>query len=417
MSNYTSSSGKNTIVEDNRSELDEIVRRGAQQMLQAALEAEVEEYVEKCKNNLDNNGERLVTRNGRKEERSILSGAGKLDVKQPRVNDRRNGSHFTSSILPPYMRRTPSLDNLIPALYLKGVSTGQFPEALESILGADAAGLSANTVTRLKEQWENEHQEWMIRDLSDRRYVYWWADGIHFNVRLEDERTCMLVLMGTLEDGRKELIGLIDGYRESKLSWQDMFRDLKARGLKDGPELAVGDGALGFWAALREEFGNTREQRCWVHKTSNILDKMPKGVQPRAKQRIHDMYRAATKKEALKAYDEFIALYEAKYPKACHCLAEDKEVLFQFYDFPAEHWQHIRTTNPIESTFATVRHRSRRTKGCGTRTATLAMTYKLAKEAQQHWRRINGYRLIHKVIKGIRFVDGVETEKEQEKAA
>jgi len=414
MTKGTCPSTESRIAEESRFDLDEIVRLGAQRMLQAALEAEVAEYIERHQEVLDSGGKRVVTRNGRSRERSILSGAGRLQVQQPRVHDRRSDHHFSSAILPSYMRRTPSLDNLIPALYLKGVSTGQFPEALEAILGPDAAGLSANTVTRLKQQWEDDYKVWATRDLSKKRYVYLWADGIHFNVRLEEERTCMLVIIGTLKDGRKELVGLIDGYRESKISWQDLLRGLKARGLKKAPKLAVGDGALGFWAALREEFPETCEQRCWVHKTANILDKMPKGVQPRAKQRIHDMYLAETKQEALKAYDEFIALYGAKYPRACNCLIEDKDVLFQFYDFPAEHWQHIRTTNPIESTFATVRHRTRRTKGCGTRTATLTMTYKMAMEAEKHWRRINGYEMIIKIFQGIKFVDGLEVTRETE---
>jgi transposase-like protein len=377
-------------------------------MLLSALEAEVEDYVKRHAEQVDEEGRRLVVRNGRMPERTVLTGAGGLAVAQPRVHDRREGQRFSSSILPPYMRRSPSLEALIPALYLKGVSTGDFSEALEAILGPDAAGLSANTVTRLKQDWAAEYEEWSRRDLRDKRYVYWWADGIHFNVRLKEDRTCILVLMGALEDGTKELIAVVDGYRESELSWRDLMLDLKRRGLKEGPKLAVGDGALGFWAALREEFGDTREQRCWVHKTANILDKMPKGLQPRAKQRIHDMYMAETKEQALVAYEQFIALYESKYPKACQCLEKDQEVLLAFYDFPAEHWRHIRTTNPIESTFATVRHRTRRTKGCGTRAATLAMVYKLTREAEKHWRRMNGHKLIVKIFEGIKFKDGIE---------
>jgi len=397
-------------VAESRSFLDEIVRAGAQRMLQVALQAEVTDYVERHADLVDSAGHRLVVRNGHMPERELLSGAGRLGVRQPRVHDSRPGRKFRSRILPPYMRRTPTLDNLIPALYLKGVSTGQFGEALEAILGPNAAGLSAGTVTRLTQQWHEEYRRWSGLDLSSKRYVYWWADGIHFNVRLEDERTCMLVIIGTVADGRKELVGLVDGYRESKLSWTDLLRGLKRRGLKEAPKLAVADGALGFWAAMREEFPQTREQRCWVHKTANILDKMPKSVQPRAKDRIHDMYLAPTKADAEEAYEAFLELYAAKYPKACACLSEDRDVLFAFYDFPAEHWQHIRSTNAIESTFATVRHRTRRTKGCGSRTATLAMVYKLSIEAQRHWRRINGYRLIAKVFEGVRFVDGEEVE-------
>jgi transposase-like protein len=290
---------------------------------------------------------------------------------------------------------------------LKGVSTGDFSEALEAILGPQAAGLSATNIVRLKEVWRQEYEQWRTRDLSKKRYVYVWADGIHFNVRLDDERTCILVLIGATQDGQKEILAVHDGYRESKLSWQEMLRDLKARGLSHMPALAVGDGGLGFWAGLREEWPAAREQRCWVHKTANILDKMPRGIQSKAKRRIHDMYLAATKEQALKAYDEFLDLYEAKFPKACACLRDDKEVLFTFYDFPAEHWIHIRTTNPIESTFASVRHRTRRTKGCGSRTATLSMVFKLAIEAERHWRRLNKPQLILKLIEGVRFVDGI----------
>jgi putative transposase len=390
------------------SALDDIVREGARRMLQTALEAEVADYITRHADLVDGNGHRLVVRNGHHGEREVLTGAGSLAVQQPRANDKRPDHRFTSNILPPYMRKSPKLEALIPALYLKGISTGQFAEALEAILGPNAAGLSATTVTRLLKQWQKDYSDWNGRDLSDREYVYWWADGIHFNVRLEEERTCILVLMGTLEDGRKELIGIVDGFRESKLSWQDLLRDLKARGLKQGAKLAAGDGALGFWAALGEEFPETREQRCWVHKTANILDKMPKRTQPRAKERIHGMYLAETKADALAAFNEFLELYQAKFPKACECLTKDQDVLFAFYDFPAEHWQHIRTTNPIESTFATVRHRTKRTKGNATRAATLAMVFQLCREAEKHWRRLNGYKLIPKVMKGVVFIDGIE---------
>jgi len=272
-----------------------------------------------------------------------------LAIKQPRVEDRREDHRFTSAILPPYLRRTPSVDALIPALYLKGVSTGDFTEALEAILGENASGLSATNIVRLKQGWEEEYKEWSRRDLSGKRYVYWWADGIYFNVRLEDDRTCMLVLMGTLADGTKELIAVLDGFRESKDSWKELMRDLSRRGLKHGRELAAGDGALGFWAALREMFPWAREQRCWVHKTANVLDKMPKSVQTKAKSMLHEMYLSPTRKEALAAFDTFIETFGAKYPKACECLTKDKDVLFTFYGFPAEHWQHIRSTNPIHN--------------------------------------------------------------------
>jgi len=316
------------------------------------------------------------------------------------VHDRRPGERFTSRILPPYMRRAASIDALIPALYLRGVSTGDFQEALELILGRDAVGLSATNVVRLKDIWKQEYGEWSRRDLKGKHYVY-------FNVRLDDDRTCILVPMGATEEGKKELLAVHDGYRESKLSWQELLRDLRGRGLESLPAVAVGDGALGFWSALAEEYPTVREQRCWVHKTANILDKMPKGVQSRAKKRIQDMYMAETRDEAERAYDEFLSLYEAKYPGACGCLRKDKDVLFTFYDFPAEHWTHLRTTNPIESTFATVRHRTKRTKGCGSRAATLTMVYKLAAEAEKHWRQLNCHQLISKVIEGVRFVDGL----------
>lgn len=395
------------LVNEARLGLEEILREGARKMLQQAIENEVSEYVDKHAHLLDEGGQRLIVRNGLMPERELITGIGKVPVCRPRVHDRRPEAGFTSRILPPYMRRIPSIDALIPALYLRGISTGDFSEALEAILGPQAKGLSATNIVRLKEVWKQEYEQWRKRDLREKQYVYIWADGIYFNVRLEDDRTCILVLIGATADGTKELLGVHDGYRESKLSWLELLRELKNLGLKQPPPLAVGDGGLGFWAALREEFPTTREQRCWVHKTANILDKLPKSMQGKAKQRIHDMYLAETKDQALEAYDEFLHLYEAKYPKACACLREDKDVLFTFYDFPAEHWIHIRTTNPIESTFATLRHRTKRTKGCGSRTATLMMVYKLASVAEGHWRRLNSPKLILKVIEGTRFVDGI----------
>ena len=389
------------------SALEEVLRAGARQMLQSAIENEVAEYIEQHTELRDENGHRLVVRNGHHRERELVTGIGPVSVQQPRVNDTRQGEKFTSKILPPFMRRVPSIDALIPCLYLKGISTGDFGEALEAILGPQAKGLSATNIVRLKECWKQDYEAWRQVDLSDKHYVYIWVDGIHFNVRLDDERSCVLVIIGATKDGEKELLAVSDGYRESKLAWQEILRDLKTRGLKELPALATGDGALGFWAAAAEEFSTTRRQRCWVHKTANILDKMPKGVQSKAKTRIHDMYMADTKENALKAYDEFLALYEAKYPKACECLSKDKEDLFTFYDFPAEHWIHIRTTNPIESTFATVRLRTKRTKGCGSRTATLTMVYKLVEQAEKHWRKLNAHKLILKLIEGATFTDGI----------
>ena len=306
------------------------------------------------------------------------------------------------------MRRAPSIDALIPALYLIGISTGDFTEALEAILGEGVSGLSAANIVRLKASWEEDYKAWSQRDLTQKRYVYWWADGVYFNVRLDEERTCVLVLIGATEEGNKELIAVVDGYRESSQSWRELLGQLKRLGLTTAPKLAIGDGSLGFWIALQEEYGSVAQQRCWVHKTANILDKMPKSVQAKAKQLIHEMYLAPTRKAALAAYEQFISGYQVKFPKACECLQKDKETLFTFYDFPAQHWPHLRTTNPIESTFATVRLRTYRTKGPGSRIATLTMVFKLTLEAQKHWRRLQGFQLIPKVITGVPFVDGEE---------
>ena len=396
--------------EEIKSLLEEIIREGARNLLQAAIEHEVNEYISSLSDKTDEKGRRMVVKNGFLPERSILTGIGPIPVKQPRVRDKSEEKEvFTSAILPRYLRRIPSLDNLIPVLYLKGISTGDFTGALSAILGENAKGLSANTIVRLKKQWEEEYRAWIKRDLSDKRYVYFWADGIYFNVRLEDtenKKQCFLVIIGALEDGTKELVAVLDGYRESKLSWMELLSDLKHRGLAEGPLLAIGDGGLGFWAAISEIYLKTRQQRCWVHKTANILDKMPKSVQSRAKEKIHDIYLSPTRQQALVAYNAFISLYHTKFEKACECLTKDKDVLFTFYDFPCEHWVHIRSTNVIESVFATVRLRTNKTKGCGSRLATLTMVFKLTREAQKTWQRIKGYKLIPHVINGTRFVDG-----------
>ena len=398
---------------EERSPLDAIVRAGAQQMLQAAIDAEVAQFLEKHAGRCDEEGKRLVVRNGYHPKREVLTGAGSLEVSQPRVRDnspdKQKRVTFTPSILPPYLRRSKTIDELIPWLYLKGISTGDFQEALQSLLGEDAKGISANVVVRLKESWGREYDEWNRRSLHDKEYVYLWADGIHANVRLEDEanqRQCMLVLMGATRDGRKELVAVIDGFRESKQSWYELLIDLKNRGLTIAPRVAIGDGALGFWAALREVFGETCEQRCWFHKTGNILNRMPKSVQPKAKTDIHEIWMAATREDAHKAFDAFLEKYQAKYPQACDCLKQDRDVLLTFYDFPAEHWKHLRTTNPIESTFATIRLRHRRTKGSGTRRASLAMTFQLAKSAEKRWRRLNGHERIISLLAGKKFVNG-----------
>jgi|TARA_Y100000310_G_scaffold338380_1_gene427869 transposase-like protein len=400
-----------TEVEDSWSVLEQIARNGARQMLQQALENEACDYLEAHRETRDENGCRMAVRNGYMPERELVSGLGPVSIRQPRIDDRklrekRDTEQFSSSILPRYLRRMPSVDNLIPVLYLKGISTGDFQSALASILGEGVVGLSATNITKLKSCWEDEYQHWSKRELRNKKYVYWWADGIHFNVRLDDERSCILLLMGADEEGNKELIAVQDGYRESKQSWRELLMDLKARGLTDPAKLAVGDGALGFWAALGEIFPETRPQRCWVHKTANILDKMPKSVRGRAKEKIHDMYLAENKELAVEAYKHFISVYKDKYPKAVECLEHDNEDLFTFYDFPAVHWIHIRTTNPIESTFATVRHRTRRTKGCGSRIATLTMVFKLVQEAQKTWLKLRGYKTILFVMAGRKFVDG-----------
>ena len=386
--------------------LENLLRRGARRMLQAALEHEVSEYVNCYKSISDEQGHRQVVRNGSHKQREVTTGIGKIPIKQPRVNDRREGQRFTSAILPKYARRSPSIDTLIPTLYLKGVSTSSFSEALEAILGKGAPGLSPTNVTRLKQIWEDEYKSWKQRDLTGKHYVYVWADGIYFNVRLDKDRPCVLVLVGATAEGCKEVIAIEDGQRESKLSWQTLLRDLKARGLTIDPFLAVGDGALGFWAALEEEYPRTKHQRCWVHKTANVLDKLPKSVQPDAKRLIHEMYRSPSRKHALTTYDRFCELYQARYPKACECLNKDRDVLFTYYDFPAIHWLHLRSTNPIESTFATVRHRTRQTKGCGSVNATMAMVYKLALGAEKSWLRLRGSNLIQLVVDGALFEDG-----------
>ena len=406
MSTHKTQIIKEEISSSSRSYLDELCRLGAQKMLQKALEEEVEAYLQKHQGTLDENGLHSVVKNGSLPEREIISGAGPLKIKQPRVHDKREDYKFTSTILPPYLRKSPSIESLIPALYLKGISTNDYPDALAAILGKNSAGLSQGSIVRLKKVWEDDYKEWNQRDLSNKKYVYMWADGIHFNIRLEEGRCCMLVIIGTTETGKKELIGIHEGYRESKESWSYLMRDLKNRGLEEQPKLAVGDGALGFWAALREVFPETIEQRCWVHKTVNILDKMPKSIQGKAKTMIHEMYMSPTKAKAWEAYNSFFLTFDSKYPKACECLSKDKDVLFSFYDFPAEHWQHIRTTNPIESTFATVRLRTKSTKGCGSRMATLTMVYKLAIEAEKRWRKLKGYQWITEIFKGTKFQDG-----------
>jgi putative transposase len=352
-------------------------------------------------------------RNGHAPARQIQTGVGPVEVKQPRVHDRRaveERESFTSAILPAYLRKTKSLEELIPWLYLKGVSTGDFSEALVALVGPQAKGLSASTVTRLKGVWEQEYRDWSHRSLAGQRYVYLWADGVYFNVRLEGGRQCILVLLGATADGKKELLAIQDGERESEQSWKELLLDVKARGLTIDPSLATGDGALGFWKALRQVFPATREQRCWVHKTANVLDKMPRGIQGKARDMLHNIYLADTKAQAEEAFDLFLRTFEAKHPKATDCLAKDRTELLTFYDFPAEHWLHLRSTNPIESVFATVRLRTNKTKGSGTRVACLTMVFKLMESASRRWRLLNGSARLLDVIQGVVFVDGIKKE-------
>jgi transposase-like protein len=397
---------------DRRSLLDDIAREGARRMLVTALETEVAAYLEVHRTARDADGHALVVRNGKARTRHVTVGSGTIAVGAPRVNDRRiddDGQRckFTSRILPPYMRRSPRVAEVLPVLYLRGLSTGDFREALAALLGKDAAGLSATNIARLTAEWETEYRAFQKRSLTDRDYVYVWVDGIHFNVRLEDDRLCTLVMIGVRPDGTKELIAVEDGYRESAESWKTVLRDLRRRGMRP-PVVAVGDGALGFWAAVRDVWPKTREQRDWFHKLGNILDKLPKRLQPRVKAALHDVMYAETREQAREAITRFAGEYGAKYSKAVTTLERDAAALLTFFDFPAEHWKHLRTSNVIESPFATVRLRQRVTKGAGSRTKGLLMAYKLLDMAQARWRRLNGADLLPLVRMGIRFSDGVQ---------
>ena len=395
--------------------LDELLRDGARRMLQAAIEREVAEHVEAHAGYRDADGHRLVVRNGHLPPRDLQTPLGAIRVCQPRVDDRRTDEQgnrqyrFTSAILPKYLRKTKAIEELVPWLYLKGVSTNDVPQALGA-LGLDGSGLSASSVIRMKELWRGEWLDWSRRPLEGKRYVYVWADGIYFNIRLVEpgaKRACVLVLMGATEDGTKELVALSEGHRESEMSWIELLNDLRRRGLEDGPQLAIGDGALGFWKAIQQVYPSTRCQRCWVHKTANVLNALPANRQPAAKHELQQIWMATTRAEAHAAFDAFAANYQHKYPKAAACLAKDRDELLAFYDFPAEHWGHLRTTNPIESTFSTVRLRTDKTRGAGSRAACLTMTFKLVQCAQQRWNRLKGSALLREVTDGIRFVDGI----------
>ena len=398
--------------EELRTTLDDLLQRGALQMLQDALEAEVEAYITRHRPARDARGRALVVRNGQASTRQLVTGSGTLAVRAPRVNDRRVDAtgarqRFTSEILPSYMRRAPKVTEVLPILYLRGLSTGDFRAALPVLLGKEASGLSPTTITRLTAGWATEYQAWRTRDLRDTDYVYVWVDGVHFRVRLEEDRLCTLVMIGVRPDGTKELVAVEDGYRESAESWATVLRDLKHRGLR-APVMAVGDGALGFWAAVGAVWPETREQRCWVHRLRNVLDKLPKRLQPKAKQALHAIMAAPTRADATAGIAAFVAEYDAKYPKAVASLCRNQAQLLTFYDVPAEHWRHVRTTNIIESPFATVRLRQRVTKGAGSRTKALLMAFKLLAMAEERWRKVNGPALLPLVRAGVRFVDGIQ---------
>lgn len=388
-----------------------LVRQGAQQIIAQAVEAELQAFLSHYQDLHDPQGRKAVVRNGYLPERTIQTGVGAVEVQVPKVRDRSgSGIKFNSSLLPPYLKRSRSVEEVLPWLYLKGVSTGDFGEALSALLGADASGLSASTISRLKAKWNDEHEVWQQRSLKSKRYVYVWADGVYFNIRAEDDRQCILVLIGVSDTGHKELLGLEAGFRESELNWKSLLLRLQDQGLNHAPQLAIGDGAMGFWKALRQVFPTTQVQRCWVHKTANVLNSLPTSQQPQAKQALKDIYLAATKAEADTAFERFIKTYQAKYPKTVECLSKDRAALLAFYNFPAEHWLHIRTSNPIESTFATVRLRTDKTRGCVSQSSILSLVFKLVQSAQQRWLRIQKFDRLAQVIEGVKFTDGVKVE-------
>lgn len=391
--------------------LTEVLRQGAHELIRQAVEAELAELLAQHAGQRDTQGRAAVVRNGYLPQREVLTGLGPVSVQVPRVRSRtEEPMTFHSRLVPPYVRRARRMDAALPWLYLKGISTGQMQEALEVLVGPEAKGLSASVVSRLKGQWHREYEAWRKRPLNQGRWLYWWVDGIYSGLRAERQRLCLLVIIGLDEQGKKHFVAIEDGVRESTQSWREVLLDLRVRGLQGGPLLAVGDGALGFWAALEEVFPGTRHQRCWVHKTANVLNCLPRSVQPKAKEALHQIWMAPTRAEAAGAADHFVETYEAKYPKAVHCLAKDREALLAFYDFPAEHWVHLRTTNPIESTFGTIRHRTDQARGCVTRVTMLAFAYKLAMAAERRWKRARGVTQIGKLIKGVHFQDGTAME-------
>ena len=389
----------------------EILRQGARSLISQALEIELEIFINQYKDLRDQMGLQRIVRNGYLPERQIQTGIGAVSVRAPRVRDRHHNAskriHFGSVILPPYLRKTRSMEQLLPWLYLKGVSTGDFSDALASLVGKDAPGLSAPTISRLKTVWQQEYEQWQKRSLIGKRYVYFWADGVYCNVSMDDKQ-CLLVVVGATVDGQKELVAIEGGFRESELSWSQLLLELKSRGLTNGPQLAIGDGALGFWKAMDKVFPDTRCQRCWVHKTANILNKLPKSIQAKAKSHLHQIWQSDDKNEAERHFKSFVNADEAKYPKAAQCLEKDRNSLLTFYDFPAEHWRHIRTTNPIESTFATVRLRTNKVRGCFSANTVMMMAFKLCQCAQKRWIRLHRPERLAEIIKGVKFVNGIE---------
>jgi len=394
-------------------ELTDVLRQGAQRLVLQAVEAEFASFLDTHDNQRLADGRKRIVRHGHLPERKVVTGIGSVPVKIPRSRDRKGHQdkdviRFTSQLLPPYVRRSKSVEMAIPYLYLKGISSGDFCEVMPALLGNGVVGFSADTVLRLRQQWKLDLEHWEKRRLDSKNYIYLWADGVYLSARMEEDKQCLLVIMGATPEGKKELVGFTNGYRESTQSWRELLLDLKAKGLSVPPKLAVGDGAMGFWGALDQVFPTTRQQRCWLHKTFNVLDKLPKSLQSKAKSDVHNIWMAETKKDASKAFDLFVEKYQTKYPKATTCLEKDRQELLSFYDFPAEHWKHIRTTNPIESTFATVKHRTRRSKGCLSRETAFIMVFKLIKDAEKTWRRLDGKNQLPKLITGVKFQDGCE---------
>ena len=403
--------------EDINDPLTELLRQGAKELISKAVEAELIELLEQF-NDVKIEGKQAVVRNGYLPQRQIQTGLGNVEIKIPKVRDRSGqGIKFNSKLIPPYLKRAESVEEFLPFLYLKGVSTGDFSDALKVLLGDDAEGLSAGTISRLKEKWQHEHKAWSQRDLSSKNYVYLWADGIYFNVRGDNDRSCILVIMGATDKGKKELVAIEDGHRESEQSWTEVLQDLRNRSLNKSPKLAIGDGALGFWKALAKVYPDTRGQRCWVHKIANVLNKLPKSVQPKVKESMQDIWMAETRKEAYAAFDSTVKRFGDKYQRAMNCLEKDKDAMLAFYDFPARHWCHIRTSNPIESTFATVRLRTHKTRNCVSRASIFAMVFKLVQAAEKRWQRLHGFALMADVIEGVVFENGIKKEEKGDQVA